>query len=160
MVFHNHPVSASALLPRYLDLGLYAASGEGVPFTHSSNLIDALRVALTETPWAEKFAAVARDGLALRERLRVQLAPLGCQLIAAQHHASPAIVTVALPSRTSSLQVGEALEQAGFLLSYRSAYLLERNWIQLCLMGAYSSAHCMVVVDALANAVSRFGSSD
>ena len=160
MVFHNHPVAASASLPRYLDLGLHAASGDGVPFTHSSNLIDALRVALTETPWPVKFTDVARDGLDLRERLRAQLAPLGCQLIADQHHVSPAITTVALPSRTSARKVGEALEQAGFLLSYRSAFLLERNWIQLCLMGVYSAAHCAAVVAALAIAVARFGRSD
>src|SRR5574341_1159104 len=47
MVFYNHDLLPdSSTLPRYLDLGLYAAR-DGVPFTISSNLVQALHAALT-----------------------------------------------------------------------------------------------------------------
>ena len=48
----------------------------------------------------------------------------------------PAVVTIALPEMHSSEAIGEALKDHGVLISYRSNYLLARNWIQACMMGA------------------------
>ncbi len=31
--------------------------------------------------------------------------------------------------------MGQQLQKAGYLLSYNSDYLRQRNWIQICLMG-------------------------
>src|SRR5439155_9074969 len=134
MVFYHHTVpSAPTLLPRYLDLGLYAADN-GIPFTHSSNLLSALQVALKRYDSPQPFAELAE----LSNWLRPKLRELGFQFVAPEAQAAPAIVTIALPKGLSSHQLGAQLQAAGFLLSYQSEYLLRRNWIQICLWGECS----------------------
>ena len=46
------------------------------------------------------------------------------------------MVTLALPAGADSRRAGDRLSELGFLLSYESGYLLERRWIQVCLMGS------------------------
>ena len=144
MIFHHHPVAPSGRLPRYLDLGLYAQL-DGVPFTHSSNLLAALRVAsehaLRRAPFSE-MRALARW---LREELR----GLGYTLVAPEAVASPAIVTIALPAGITSESLGTRLAVAGFELSFRSGYLRRRNWIQVSLMGECSRERLEVLLVAL-----------
>jgi len=134
MVFHNHAVEpASDRLARYLDLGLYATQG-GVPFTVSSNLVHALHAAVSGTDWPARFAETAKAGRWLRSRLRA----VGLDVLAPAGHASPAVLTIPMPREIASTVVGRQLESAGYLLSYNSGYLLERNWIQICLMGEWT----------------------
>jgi len=137
MVFYNHDlVPGPDELPRYLDLGLYAAQ-EGIPFTHSSNLLFALQAALKRLKIEERFPNIIELSVQLRERL----ARLGYNMVASHEHASPAVLTLALPPELSSRTIGWQLQKAGYLLSYRSEYLLKRNWIQICLMGEFSREH-------------------
>ncbi len=144
IIFHHHQVAPSSRIPRYLDLGLYAQL-EGVPFTHSSNLLAALRVAsehaLRRAPFAE-MSVLARW-------LRTELESLGYGLVAAAPVSSPAIVTLALPDGTSAEALGERLAAAGFELSFRSGYLRRRNWIQISLMGECSRERLEPLVTAL-----------
>jgi len=139
MVFYNHNFSEETAgpksLPRYLDLGFYAAQS-GVPFTQSSNLLYALQRALTRIDWREKYQQIADVSVWLRRCLR----EVGLPIVAPDAHASPAVVTIALPRDVCSQAVGRQLRSAGYLLSYNSAYLLQRNWIQICLMGEWSRA--------------------
>jgi aspartate aminotransferase-like enzyme len=134
-VFHQNPPHPRADLPRYLDLALWAAA-DSVPFTHSSNLIAALDVALAEI---ERLPAGGRctqdEGAA---GLRAALTAAGFTVVAPAPHASPIIVTVELPHLLNSTDVGAHLERRGFFASYQSAYLTGRNWIQFCLIGAPS----------------------
>lgn len=146
LVFHRDPVDpAPDRLPRYLDLGLYAAD-DGVPFTHSSPLLAALRAALSrfERP-AAVFDATAADGAWLRASLRAR----GLDLVGRDDHGSPAVITIRLPDALSSEAVGEAMEAAGYRLGFRSGYLLRRNWLQVCLMGAYRRDCLAGLVDTL-----------
>jgi aspartate aminotransferase-like enzyme len=145
LVFYNHPVAADYRLPRYLDLGYYRES-EGTPFTHSSNLVAALRQALLDLQAEQRFAQIR----SLNDRLRGRLAEAGFDLLGSARHTSPAVISVTLPERLSSLRVGEAMEQRGWLLSYRSGYLLERNIIQICLMGSVAEEQCLRMVEAFA----------
>ena len=62
---------------------------------------------------------------------------------------APAVTTITLPQHVSSLNFGRALEEEGFLLSYNSEYLVERNWIQVCLMGDISLADIDSLLGAL-----------
>jgi aspartate aminotransferase-like enzyme len=155
MVFHNHTVSTSLALPRYLDLGLYGSNTEAenvngeTPFTHSSNLVEALDAALEEVDWAQKFLQLSRDGVILQSALR----QAGFKLVAEPAYAAPAVLTIALPAMTNSLLVGEAMDASGFLLSYRSSYLRERNWVQICLMGVYEQAMLDALVAKLQHVV-------
>jgi aspartate aminotransferase-like enzyme len=134
MVFYDHDVSpAPTALPRVLDLGLYASEC-GVPFTHSSNLVDSLHTALRRVKWDERFRELAETSAWLRARLR----RLDFEVVGAAAQPSPGIVTLALPDRVSSVAVGAELEKVGYLVSANSRYLRERNWIQISLMGQTS----------------------
>lgn len=147
MVFYNHQiVPSSKPLPRYLDLSYYVAQ-DGIPFTHSSNLIYALQAALKRTCWEDKFAQIRETAAWLRGRLR----ELGFQIVAPDPHASPAVLSIALPGEISSKSIGWQLQKSGYLLSYKSAYLLQRNWIQICLMGEWSRDNLATLPDVLAS---------
>jgi aspartate aminotransferase-like enzyme/GNAT superfamily N-acetyltransferase len=145
MVFSNHQVVSDQRLPRYLDLGYYRQN-EGVPFTQSSNLVAALRQALLDLQPEKRFFALRQ----LSARLRGQLEALGFDLLGAAQDCSPAVVSIVLPKSTSSLRIGAELESRGWLLSFRSGYLLERNIIQICLMGTVSEEQCLRMVQAFA----------
>jgi aspartate aminotransferase-like enzyme len=133
MVFADHPIDpAPERLPRYLDLGVYAAN-EGIPFTMSSNLLAALRRSLDRALGPTHFARIAE----LSAWLRDELEGMGLRIVAPAEHASPAVLTISLPPALDSNRVGGALRAAGYLLSYQSRYLLERNWVQICLMGEW-----------------------
>jgi hypothetical protein len=54
-----------------------------------------------------------------------------------------------------SAAIGASLQQQGFLLSVNSAYLLDRNWVQICLMGESSRAQLASVSNALFELCSR-----
>ena len=131
-VFTDHDVvPAPDRLPRYLDLGTYAAN-DGIPYTISSNLVLALHAALGEIDEHTRFAEIARLSAMVRGRLDAA----DLTIVAPPDHAAPAVLTVALPPELDSDRIGARLRDAGFLLSYQSRYLLERNWIQICLMGS------------------------
>jgi aspartate aminotransferase-like enzyme len=131
MVFYNHVATPSSeRLPRYLDLGYYAAQS-GVPFTFSSNLLHALHAAVKHVEWTKRFAGIAALGGELRQRLR----DAGFTLLAEDAITSPAVATIVLPPELNSVAVGNRMQEAGFLLSFNSGYLRERNWLQVCMLG-------------------------
>jgi glycerol-3-phosphate acyltransferase PlsY len=137
LVFHQDPPQPRADLPRYLDLALWAAANS-VPFTHSSNLIAALDIALAEIERLPSGGRCTVDASAAW--LRAELTAAGFTVVAPAPHASPIIVTVQLPPSLNSTDVGAHLERRGFLASHQSAYLTARHWIQFCLIGAPSRA--------------------
>ncbi|NGO38665.1 aminotransferase class V-fold PLP-dependent enzyme [Limisphaera ngatamarikiensis] len=149
MVFHHHPLRpAPDRLPRYLDLGYYAAQ-DGVPFTFCSNLLHALRVAIRHVDWERRFAQVAELGAELRQRLQ----EAGFQILAPPAVSTPAVVTLVLPPEISSVELGRRMEENGFLLSYNSEYLRRRNWIQIALMGECAREKVVSVVNVLKRVV-------
>jgi aspartate aminotransferase-like enzyme len=134
LVFHDHPLASSCQLPRYLDLGWYAEH-QGIAFTHSSNLVQALDAAIRHADWPKKYSHVATVSAWLRPRLR----EMGFTLVAEDCDATPGVVTIALGESQNAALLGRQLQKAGFLLSHNSDYLRQRNWIQICLMGEFSS---------------------
>ena len=153
LVFHDHDLEPRPdCLPRCLDIGLHAANN-GVPFTMSSNLVYALDTALDRLDSARPFDEVDELSSRLRERLR----DLGFRILATDSDAAPAVITLALPSNMSASELGNRLEQNGFLLSYNSEYLRERNWIQICLMGDFSKSDVESLVESLTDAMEPVG---
>lgn len=65
--------------------------------------------------------------------------------MAGTQDAAPAVISIRLPAESSSLELGTHLEQRGFMLSFRSDYLLERNIIQICLMGTLTDDQCLLL---------------
>ncbi|HEY4414357.1 MAG TPA: aminotransferase class V-fold PLP-dependent enzyme [Verrucomicrobiae bacterium] len=144
MVFYNHAVLPAQTLPRCLDLGLYAEQ-QGVPFTLSSNLLGALHRALESESWPERFSTTTE----LSVRLRSNLCEAGFDLVGRDHDVSPAVISIALPRKMTSTEVGNAMERAGYLISYKSDYLRRKNWIQICLMGECASGKATSLVKRL-----------
>lgn len=134
MVFYNHNAAPSEKkLPRYLDLNNYAQH-EGVPFTILSNLVAALNAALEDFDIEGKFARNSEVSCWLRS----QLNKAGLQVIVDEEFSSPAVTTICLPPNYSSPDVGRQLEEKGFYTHYKSSYLGERNWLQICMMDEIS----------------------
>jgi aspartate aminotransferase-like enzyme len=132
LVFHDHEIPAAPdRFPRYLDLGFYSAKS-GVPFTLCSNLLYALKTAVAQANSSRRFDEIAQHGAYIRQRLQ----DMGLSTVGPESHTS-AVISVALPGTIEAVKVGDRLADAGFHLSYKSDYLLERNWIQICLMGQY-----------------------
>jgi aspartate aminotransferase-like enzyme len=145
MVFYHHELGpAPDKLPRYLDLGYYAEE-DGTPFTFSSNLLHALHAAVKRVNWEKRFAETVEWSAWLLSRLT----ELGFDLIGNGARTSPAVVTIALPPMLNSVKIGEAMQEAGYLLSYNSSYLRRKNWIQICLMGECTHEKVVSVANAL-----------
>lgn len=150
MVFHAEgALAAPGKLPRYLDLGGYVAQ-EGVPFSASSNLLAALDEALTERegPAPNHRALVHASWLA--DRLEAE----GIPILLGDDVRSPAVFTIPVPQRLSSVEVGDTLESEGILVNYSGTYLARRNWIQVCLMGRHERRDLEAAVESLARLLS------
>jgi len=132
LVFHHYDLQpAPDYLPCVIDLGIYQASN-GIPYTIQSNLVYALLAALKTHDWEKRFADVRSWSKSIRRKL----AEIDAPILAPDACAMPAVVTIVLPEIHSSEVIGDILKKHGVLISYRSNYLLERNWIQACMMGA------------------------
>jgi aspartate aminotransferase-like enzyme/GNAT superfamily N-acetyltransferase len=148
VLLNGVPPRRCSPVPRYLDLE-YWLHQDSVPFTHSSNLVAALEVALAGTDWEACFRETARDA----RWLRIALCALGLKIVAPESSASPGVVTIRLPSRSSSAEVAGGLEQDGFEIAWRSDYLSWRNWIQIALMGDYDRIALRLLPAAIARQV-------
>jgi aspartate aminotransferase-like enzyme len=130
LVFYNHEPQHARNGHDYLDLSVYHEAAS-VPFTFSSNLLNALYTALLTTDYTKKFAQNARHALQITELIAANR--LRTPLSARQ---ADYIWTIALPQTAPSLALGTELEKNGVFIHYKNPYLLENNWIQIALMGA------------------------
>lgn len=128
--YDNELLLADHSLPRYFDLAYYAQNN-GVPFTSSSNLVAALHKALERLDPDRRFQEISNMSTWLRKELRSQ----GFHLLADDEIAMPSVISVLLPDSVGSGWLGNYLRDQGYLLSYQSKYLLDRNIIQITLMG-------------------------
>jgi len=153
LVFAGHDIHPDRRIPRYLDLGTYRRQ-QGVPFTHSSNLLAALCQALRLLGPEARFPKIRES----HARLRSELESMGLTVMAPPEQAAPAVLSIPLPPGISSVALGEELERRGYLLSFRSGYLVARNIIQICLMGHVTDGQCAGLVEALRGAVAEMKS--
>lgn len=155
LVFYNpallqpQPTATARPLPAYLDLRTYAKQ-QGQPYSGSSLLLEALASALRR-PQAPRAATRALLGDWLEPRLQ----QLGLPLVVQGAARSPGVFTLALPEELSSRALGDALLEAGLECSYASGYLLQRNWLQICLMGEASQAGLALLCEQLAQHLDR-----
>jgi aspartate aminotransferase-like enzyme len=153
-VFHDGRLASSTRIPRYLDLAGYEAT-EGVPFTHSSNLLAALERALTLTDWPQKFVRVQQKTRVLRAALRRH----SLSVLASDLNAAPGIITLAIPNEISAAAVARALAEGGIEIAFQSRYLQERNWLQIALMGELDETALQVLPSTLAGHIERLVAS-
>ncbi|MFD2443622.1 aminotransferase class V-fold PLP-dependent enzyme [Bacillus sp. CGMCC 1.16607] len=131
-VFHHHDVKPSMRLPKYIDLGYYLEK-DSIPFSHSSNLLEALLLSLEELS-IQTFDKVKET----YHFIRNELFEKGFKMTTPEQIASPIIITIEIPKEISSTAIGESVLFQGFQLHYESSYLKERNWIQIACVGDYS----------------------
>ncbi|MEK3854313.1 GNAT family N-acetyltransferase [Cytobacillus sp. FSL H8-0458] len=140
IVFHRDRIKGNSSVPRYLDLKMYE-DNESIPYTHSSNLVSALK----ESIKLIDYEKIKRMSL----KVRRILSDKGFSVLGGEDY-SPGILTVHLPEDISSREFGDLCKQKGILLSYESGYLLERNWVQVALMGAQEEEKVMQSIEMIA----------
>lgn len=126
IVFHQHYIKKDDTIPGYLDLGMYIENN-GVPFTHSSNLITALHQALEAFEHDLPFERLARQ----YNSIRCYLESHNIKVLSQVEHSCPTIMTIPFPTKIPSSFIGEDMEMNGYLLHYESSYLKQHNWIQI-----------------------------
>lgn len=124
IVFSNNTIEEDESLPSYLDLGLY--SNENIPFTFSSQLLKSLEQALNKYQNGTRYSQLQqRYNLLLDADKKGELSFLTTK-------GYPMIVTLKVDEAYANLADDAAL--SGFDLHFKSAYLAERNWIQLSII--------------------------
>ncbi len=134
LVLHNGQLMPAGTLPAALDLAAIANAG-GVASTQSSNAVAALEAALN-IDWPAHWRATEAADAELREALEAMALPA----LVAMPQAQPGVITLALPPGTDAQRLGQRLNRVGCRIAFQSAYLRERNWVQICLMGAWRPA--------------------
>ena len=151
IVLHEGDLQPAGQLPRAIDLASFAPA-EGVPYTQSSNLLAALEAAL-DIDWAARWRAVRSADPQLRGALGCSAAPpsvMPWRALVPPDQAMPGILTLALAPHLQAARIGAQLERAGYKLAWQSGYLQQRNWLQICLMGAWDEAALAVLPARLA----------
>lgn len=146
-VFHQHHVKPSKRLPNYLDLGLYEEH-DSIPFSHSSNLINALHTAL-QFDVNEQCKKINQRYYLIRDNLEKE----GVEILAPKDHAAPIIMTVVIPESISATVIGGIVRFHGYQLHYQSSYLRARNWIQIATIGDYQDEEIENMARILARAI-------
>lgn len=144
VVCHDGRLVPAGRVPRCLDLAAYRDAG-GVPYTQSSNLLAALDTALA-IDWPRRWQALREADLRLREGLRRH----GLRIVAPDDVAMPGVISVALAPDVPAARLAQRMTRTGFLLAHRSDYLVRRNWVQVCLMGAWDERSLEVLPQVLA----------
>jgi aspartate aminotransferase-like enzyme len=135
IVFSNIAAQAGDRIPVYLDLQHYSRKN-GVPFTISSNLVNALCTSIQQKLQINQFELLQEYGEKFYNRLSEQ------ELIPFSNHISK-VFTIALAHDTRTTFIYK-MQYRQLLFSYESDYLIERNWCQLAMFGYYKKNDVML----------------
>jgi aspartate aminotransferase-like enzyme len=107
--------------------------------------LSALKASISNFSAEERYAELRKRSDWLRERL----SDAGYDIVAEKGCESPAIITIPLPERLVSRVLGMKLERSGYYINWRSVYLLERNCVQIALMGECREDSLSPLIDLL-----------
>lgn len=144
IVFSNVAAQTSPGIPTYLDLSVYHKA-EGVPFTISSNLVNALHVSVSQKQSPHQFTLVKNYA----ERMFDVLHRSGC-LVHSTRDSFVFNIDLALQPR-----IIENLSRSGIELSHESGYLQQRQWCQLALFGFYTEGQLAYAFSQIAAVIKR-----
>ncbi|WP_062105700.1 aminotransferase class V-fold PLP-dependent enzyme [Bacillus niameyensis] len=133
-VFHQNEAKTNSNLPRYLDLGAYFEA-DGIPYSQSSNLVDALHAALIKYDPPEIIYDAIKDRY---ELIREGIEKLGFHILSDEANSSPVIMTIGLRENYNSRKIGDDLFLNGINVHYESSYLQKRNWLQISCINSIS----------------------
>jgi len=132
LIFYNHSlIGTEQKIPQNINLAKFANSG-GIPFTLSSNLLLALNQSLKNII---DIDARYNKIKTITDKLRKELGVKGYDVLVSPTKSSNTVLTVVIPEGKKSLDYGNILRENNILLSFESSYLVEKNWIQICVMG-------------------------
>ena len=129
IVFYNHNLKKPKIsIPVYLNLYKYKQAG-GIPFSGNSNLIHSLYSALENLNIESKIQKINT----CYQRIYKELDNTPLQVVKIKGEGA-VMINIKLPKKTSSLTFGSIMEQKGYLLHYRSRYLVAKNYLQIGIM--------------------------
>lgn len=131
MIFYHRDFIPASKGPAAYDIKAYMNKG-GVPYTISSNVLFALNQSIKNIIRNPERGQSIRSYI-LRMRERIQ--ELGLKIISPDQSASSSTITIVLGQEFNSRALGDFMKQNDLLLSYESSYLLDRNWVQVVVMG-------------------------
>ncbi|OUB06462.1 GNAT family N-acetyltransferase [Bacillus thuringiensis serovar yunnanensis] len=144
-VFHNHSIFPSEDIPSYLDVGRYFITNS-IPYTQSWNLLFALQEALKKYDDFTRYENIKKCYVYTEKKLH----EMGLKIVAPKEHASFLILTVGLGDTYCSETVGDSLALQGYILHYKSAYLREKNWMQIACFNPYKERELKMMLSSLA----------
>lgn len=131
-VFYNHSLKNKIQqLPNSLNLA-YFSNKDGIPFTISSNLIYALHCSLSNILNSQNRI---EDIKHCNAKLRQEIQKIGHNILTNEALSSNSTLTIEINEGSKSRTVGNQLKKNNILVNFESYYLVEKNWIQISLMG-------------------------
>jgi len=139
LIFSNTKIKKNKKSSKYLDLSVYAKNG--IPFTISSNLVEALSIAISNNMLDSRWKELESQAGYVFDRLvstgKIPFAERGSR------------VFTICPGTMNAEEIYYRLLEKGLLLSCQSTYLLKRNWLQVALFGDYSNLEIEKLCDEL-----------
>ncbi|RFS21892.1 alanine--glyoxylate aminotransferase family protein [Chitinophaga silvatica] len=128
LVFSNTTPLSSNSTPTYLDLANYSLKNN-IPFTISSNLINALHTAIMQKHTAEHTNMIHQYSYKYYDIMhQYSIVPFS------DRHSK--VLTIVLPEGKKPVFTN-FMDEKNIVLSYESEYLMKRNWVQLAVLGYY-----------------------
>lgn len=156
IVFYEKIYANSAkLIPQYLNLNLYQSSN-GTPFSGSSNLLSALNSALEIKLQKDSFLSLKKQA----EWFYSQIIKHGLPLLELPPNQQTSVFTFKIPKNISSYHIGKNMESQNILVSHNSQYLIEKNWIQICLFTEHDQKKLLSLVLAIKRHLSQNNPGD
>jgi len=126
LIFSNSEIKKHKKIPRYLDLNIYKT--KGIPFTISSNLIEALSISIGFNLSNSKYERISKQAEVIYNQLNeTNLIPF----------AKKGTRVFTITPNTNAEEIYYKLSEQGLTLSCQSSYLIKRNWLQVALFGNY-----------------------
>ena len=139
LILSNIDPKTSPGIPSYLDLGQYFAKS-GVPFTISSNLVEALNVSISQKLSTQQYGLTARYRNLIANMLQqASMLPFS--------HTNSFVFT--LTPNENYLPMLDQFRENELVVSFESEYLRKRKWIQLALFNRYSEDELNEIVKRL-----------
>lgn len=110
----------------YLDLH-YSSNMDSIPFTQPSLLMEALNVALDAFEEDTPYIEIKNKYDYMREKLEELNLPI---MKIKKSELSPVIISVEVPKKISTINIGDSLSINNIFIHYNSKYLREKNILQ------------------------------
>ncbi len=146
LLFSNIAPLVNNEIPTYLDLANHALKNN-IPFTISSNLMNALYTAIVQKQTQEQIDMIHHYSRKYYDVMQ-PLIPFSDQ--------PSKVLTVVLPENKKQDFV-DYIQTKNIILSHESEYLIRRNWVQLAVLGHYQEKQLQYAGEVLEECLEIIG---